>query len=118
MSVVVVGIPDARLTEMLVACIRVKNNWHWLNRNFVQSNRKDLQLSSEILRIYCKEKNLAGYGFTSTSTKPQNSNVSREKVAMLNDYVRRVADTTHLHEHEHNYDTAKTILDYNLSVVL
>ena len=61
-SSVVVGIPDLRLTEMVVACIRLRENWQWSNNSSkysVQSN--DLFLSSEILRHYCREKNLSGY---------------------------------------------------------
>ncbi|XWS09667.1 hypothetical protein CRYUN_Cryun39dG0008800 [Craigia yunnanensis] len=61
-SSVVVGIPDLRLTEMVFACISLRENWQWSNNSSkysVQSN--DLFLSSEILRHYCREKNLSGY---------------------------------------------------------
>ncbi|XP_021298461.1 2-succinylbenzoate--CoA ligase, chloroplastic/peroxisomal isoform X2 [Herrania umbratica] len=61
-SSIVVGIPDPRLTEMVVACIRLSDNWQWSNNSSkfsIQSN--ELFLSSENLRHYCREKNLSRY---------------------------------------------------------
>ncbi|KAK6267479.1 hypothetical protein QUC31_011639 [Theobroma cacao] len=61
-SSIVVGIPDPRLTEMVVACIRLRDNWQWSNNSSkfsVQSN--ELFLSSEILRHYCRERNLSRF---------------------------------------------------------
>ncbi|KAG8494881.1 hypothetical protein CXB51_012500 [Gossypium anomalum] len=62
LSSVVVGIPDPRLTELVVACIRLRENWQWSDDSFkysVQSN--ELFLSSTILRLHCREKNLTGF---------------------------------------------------------
>ncbi|XVF75050.1 hypothetical protein PTKIN_Ptkin13bG0157800 [Pterospermum kingtungense] len=62
-SCIVVGIPDPRLTEMVVACIRLRENWQWSNdssKHSVQNQSNNLFLSSEILRHYCREKNLSG----------------------------------------------------------
>lgn len=63
MGIVVVGIPDARLTEMVVACIQLRNDWQWSHRSSLRHSISEERqhLSSDILRQYCKEKNLAGY---------------------------------------------------------
>ncbi|KAK9267479.1 hypothetical protein L1049_009905 [Liquidambar formosana] len=61
-GVVVVGLPDARLTEMVVACIQMKDNWRWAD---IQSEHlvknKELLLPNEILQHYCREMNLTGF---------------------------------------------------------
>ncbi|XP_039050361.1 2-succinylbenzoate--CoA ligase, chloroplastic/peroxisomal-like isoform X1 [Hibiscus syriacus] len=59
LSSIVVGIPDPRLAETVVACIRLRENWQWSDDSSVQSN--ELFLSSTILRRYCREKNLTGF---------------------------------------------------------
>ncbi|KAH7545495.1 hypothetical protein FEM48_Zijuj01G0099900 [Ziziphus jujuba var. spinosa] len=63
MGIVVVGIPDARLTEMVVACIQLRNDWQWSHRSSLRHSISEERqhLSSDILRQYCKEKNLAGF---------------------------------------------------------
>lgn len=59
---VVVGLPDVRLTEMVVACIRIKDNWQWADNSPVHpTEKKELVLSSETLRHHCREKNLTGF---------------------------------------------------------
>lgn len=61
-GIVIVGIPDARLTEMVIACFQLRENWYWSDKSFEHSTEnKGLVLSSEILRHYCREKNLTGY---------------------------------------------------------
>lgn len=61
-SIVVVGVPDSRLTEMVVACIRLKKGWQWAEFGLNHSTEDGVQsLSSEILRQFCKGKNLTGY---------------------------------------------------------
>ncbi|XP_019185894.1 PREDICTED: 2-succinylbenzoate--CoA ligase, chloroplastic/peroxisomal isoform X2 [Ipomoea nil] len=59
---VVVGVPDSRLGEMVVACIRVKGNWLWddLSSNPSVSDTGNY-LSGHILRCFCKEKQLTGF---------------------------------------------------------
>ncbi|KAK2991244.1 hypothetical protein RJ640_018001 [Escallonia rubra] len=58
----VVGVPDSRLTEIVVACIQVKGNWKWANYTSDHSIKGDkLCLSSEVLHHFCKEKNLSGF---------------------------------------------------------
>lgn len=61
-SAVVVGLPDTRFTEMVVACIQIKDSWKWADYSSDHSDKDDHQcLSSEILKKFCKEKNLTGY---------------------------------------------------------
>ncbi|GLU17540.1 hypothetical protein SLE2022_339020 [Rubroshorea leprosula] len=60
-AAVVVGIPDARLTEKVVACIRLRENWQWSDNNEHSAQGKKLSLSGEILRGYCRQKNLSGF---------------------------------------------------------
>lgn len=65
---VVVGVPDSRMGEMVVACIQLKGNWQW---DDLSSNPSANYLSGDILRCFCKEKQLTGYVcmyvFTSSS---------------------------------------------------
>ncbi|KAB2028683.1 hypothetical protein ES319_D05G112800v1 [Gossypium barbadense] len=62
LSSVVVGIPDPRLTELVVSCIRLRENWQWSDDSFKYSvQRNELFLSSTILRLHCREKNLTGF---------------------------------------------------------
>lgn len=64
MGIAIVGIPDARLTEMAIACIQLRENWIWSNASSKHSAKNGERiLSSEILRNYCKEKNITGYVF-------------------------------------------------------
>ncbi|KAL3523271.1 hypothetical protein ACH5RR_016105 [Cinchona calisaya] len=61
-TVIVVGLPDSRLTEMVVACIQLKDNWQWSEFSSHNSvNAEDRYLSKEILQKFCKEKNLTGF---------------------------------------------------------
>ncbi|GAV67241.1 AMP-binding domain-containing protein [Cephalotus follicularis] len=61
-GVVVVGIPDTRLTEMVVACVRLRENWQWSHENCTHSIKdKEVLLSSDILQNFCREKNLTGF---------------------------------------------------------
>lgn len=61
-AIVVVGVPDARLTEMVVACIRLRDNWQWTDSTCKQSaENHELILSSEILLHHCRMRNLTGF---------------------------------------------------------
>ncbi|CAK7345905.1 unnamed protein product [Dovyalis caffra] len=60
-ATVVVGVPDARLTEMVVACIKLRESLQWTNNNCKQSAENKLTLCSEILRNHCRENNLTGF---------------------------------------------------------
>ncbi|CAI9090795.1 OLC1v1025647C1 [Oldenlandia corymbosa var. corymbosa] len=59
-GVIVLGLPDPRLAEMVVACIQLKDNWKWIESNSV-NERSDHCLSKDILQKFCKEKNLTGF---------------------------------------------------------
>lgn len=58
---VVVGIPDLRLTEMVIGCIRVKDGWQWADSG-VDTGQIQC-MSGQILRQFCKGSNLTGYVF-------------------------------------------------------
>lgn len=60
-ATVVVGVPEARLTEMVVACIKLRQSWQWTNNNCKQSAENNLTLCREVLRDYCREKKLTGF---------------------------------------------------------
>ena len=61
---VIVGVPDAHLTEMVVACVELREHWHWSHGSFEHSSKTKVPvLSGAILRRYCREKNLTGYPF-------------------------------------------------------
>ncbi|XP_010275958.1 PREDICTED: 2-succinylbenzoate--CoA ligase, chloroplastic/peroxisomal isoform X2 [Nelumbo nucifera] len=60
-SAVVVGLPDSRLTEVVAACIQMKENWQWDDFNLKHRPESKLWLSSKILQMYCKQKNLTGF---------------------------------------------------------
>ncbi|XP_047969870.1 2-succinylbenzoate--CoA ligase, chloroplastic/peroxisomal [Salvia hispanica] len=58
-SVVVIGVPDSRLTEMVIGCVRVKEGWQWTDSDVDRSQNRCL--SAKILRQFCKDKYLTGF---------------------------------------------------------
>ncbi|KAM1883316.1 hypothetical protein ACFX13_004692 [Malus domestica] len=61
-GVVVVGIPDSRLTEMVVACVQIREDWQWMNTSIKHSVSKQMpHISSDVLSQHCKQKNLTGF---------------------------------------------------------
>ncbi|KDP27034.1 hypothetical protein JCGZ_20969 [Jatropha curcas] len=60
-AAIVLGIPDSRLSEMVVACIKLRQGWRWLDSNYRPLDENELLLCSEILHKYCREKNLSGF---------------------------------------------------------
>lgn len=58
-GVVVVGVPDSRLTEMVIGCIRVNDGWQWADSGV--DNGQIQCLSCQILRQFCKGRNLTGF---------------------------------------------------------
>lgn len=61
-SAVVVGLPDTRFTEIVVACIQLKPSWRWAKNSSRLSTKDNYQcLSSEILQNFCKDNNLTGF---------------------------------------------------------
>ncbi|WJX23222.1 o-succinylbenzoate--CoA ligase [Trifolium repens] len=57
-SVVIVGIPDARFTETVAACIQPRENWQWLEHS---TSNEDNHLSRKNLQQYCLENNLSRF---------------------------------------------------------
>ncbi|XP_061339709.1 2-succinylbenzoate--CoA ligase, chloroplastic/peroxisomal isoform X4 [Gastrolobium bilobum] len=57
-SVVVVGIPDAYLTEMVAACIQLGENWQWSEQS---ASNEEFHLSRKNLQQYCMENNLSRF---------------------------------------------------------
>lgn len=59
-KVLVVGIPDTRLSEKVVACLIIRDKWRWVN---AKSNRFLLQdeVLEETLRDHCIKRNLTRY---------------------------------------------------------
>ncbi|KAL8489046.1 hypothetical protein ACS0TY_025088 [Phlomoides rotata] len=61
-SIVVVGVPDTRLTEMVVACAQLEGGWQWADSGGNRSAEDQTQcLSSENLKQFCKGKDLTGF---------------------------------------------------------
>ncbi|KAK3188692.1 hypothetical protein Dsin_028253 [Dipteronia sinensis] len=59
---VIVGITDTRLTEMVVACVKLREHWQWSDDSYeLVTKNKRLLLSSDVLRQHCREKNLTGF---------------------------------------------------------
>ncbi|XP_021864928.1 2-succinylbenzoate--CoA ligase, chloroplastic/peroxisomal isoform X3 [Spinacia oleracea] len=61
LAVVVIGLPDAHLGEMVVACVQIRDNWIWtdLNVGELQSNM-ERHLSTGMLKEFCRHKSLTG----------------------------------------------------------
>ncbi|KAK7246147.1 hypothetical protein RIF29_41007 [Crotalaria pallida] len=57
-SVVIVGIPDARLTEMVAACVQLKENWQWSEK---PDSNEEFHLSGKNLQQYCIQNNLSRF---------------------------------------------------------
>lgn len=56
-KVVVVGVPDIRLNEKLVACLNIKEGWKWVDQNSKYA-AEEKQVSAEIIQYHCRHKNL------------------------------------------------------------
>ncbi|OIV91818.1 hypothetical protein TanjilG_14397 [Lupinus angustifolius] len=57
-STVIVGIPDASLTEMVVACVQLRENWQWSEKAV---SDEEFHLSRKILQQYCIQNNLSRF---------------------------------------------------------
>ncbi|XP_058196951.1 2-succinylbenzoate--CoA ligase, chloroplastic/peroxisomal isoform X2 [Rhododendron vialii] len=61
-GIVVVGLPDTRLTEMVVACVQLRDNWRWSDSCFDPlTENKSRILSGDILLQLCREKHLTRF---------------------------------------------------------
>ncbi|KAL2997127.1 hypothetical protein AAZX31_09G024200 [Glycine max] len=63
-SVVVVGIPDAHLTEMVAACIQLRENWQWSEQ--LSASNEEFLLSRKNLYQYCLENHLSRFKIPKT----------------------------------------------------
>jgi acyl-CoA synthetase (AMP-forming)/AMP-acid ligase II len=59
-KVLVVGIPDTRLSEKVVACVIIKDKWKWVNAKPNRLLLKD-EVSDKALRDHCIKRNLTRY---------------------------------------------------------
>ncbi|KAF9587264.1 hypothetical protein IFM89_039511 [Coptis chinensis] len=71
-SIAVVGVPDARLSEMVVACVQLQEGWKWVGHDSQSPERMDLQLTTNILYEYCKENKMTRYSFFPTLSTSYN----------------------------------------------
>ncbi|XP_065862117.1 2-succinylbenzoate--CoA ligase, chloroplastic/peroxisomal isoform X2 [Euphorbia lathyris] len=60
-SVLVLGIPDPRLTEIVVACIKLAQGWQWSDKKCNSHSENELLLCSQTLQNHCRERNLSGF---------------------------------------------------------
>ncbi|XXG68415.1 hypothetical protein AAC387_Pa06g1505 [Persea americana] len=60
-GVVVFGVPDARLTEMVAACVQLKESWQWIDHYSNVPRKGEQILSVKTLQDYCKMRNLTGF---------------------------------------------------------
>ncbi|KAL8192310.1 hypothetical protein R6Q57_027977 [Mikania cordata] len=61
-AIAVIGLPDTRLTEMVVACIQLNHNWTWAcSASDNSTTKKELCISSETLQQFCRTNNLTGF---------------------------------------------------------
>jgi o-succinylbenzoate---CoA ligase len=56
-KVVVVGVPDSRLGEKVVACVSIKDDWSWVDAR-AENQGKCKVVSDQILRDHCWMKKL------------------------------------------------------------
>lgn len=96
LSVAVVGIPDERLTEMVVAFVRLRDKWVWENKyegtlsvtgasNQIQQQdyRINRVVSPVELRIHCLQLGLSRSIFQSLSPHPRIVLFAREIIPYL-----------------------------------
>nr|XP_043620997.1 2-succinylbenzoate--CoA ligase, chloroplastic/peroxisomal isoform X2 [Erigeron canadensis] len=60
-AIAVVGLPDTRLTEMVVACIQLNHNWTWAGSRSDHLEIDNQRISSETLQQFCRTNNLTGF---------------------------------------------------------
>ncbi|RWV96661.1 hypothetical protein GW17_00040610 [Ensete ventricosum] len=64
--VMVVGVPDIRFTEKVVACLNIKEGWKWVDHSCKYSLEAK-EVSPEILQDHCGQSNLSRSGVPSNS---------------------------------------------------
>lgn len=58
---VVVGVPDSRLGERVVACVSVKDGWNWVDARAEHEHRGGGKVSPQILHGHCRTKELSRF---------------------------------------------------------
>ncbi|KAK3120949.1 hypothetical protein QOZ80_8BG0643850 [Eleusine coracana subsp. coracana] len=59
-KVVVVGVPDSRLGEKVIACVSIRDDWKWVDAR-VENQRDGNEVSGQILQDHCRLKNLSRF---------------------------------------------------------
>lgn len=59
-KVVVVGIPDIRLTERVVACLNIKDGWKWVDQK-TKHSPDGKQVSPQMLQDHCSRRKLSRF---------------------------------------------------------
>ncbi|TVU43493.1 hypothetical protein EJB05_09969, partial [Eragrostis curvula] len=59
-KVVVIGLPDSRLGEKVIACVNITDGWKWVDARDEQRG-DDKQVSTKILQDHCRLKKLSGF---------------------------------------------------------
>lgn len=59
-KVVVIGVPDSRLGEKVVACVSIRDGWKWADAR-AEHQGEGKQVSAQILRDHCRLKNLSRF---------------------------------------------------------
>ncbi|KAL6659501.1 hypothetical protein ACP70R_003541 [Stipagrostis hirtigluma subsp. patula] len=59
-KVVVIGVPDSRLGEKVVACVSIRDGWKWVGAR-AEHQGEGNQVSAQILKDHCRLKNLSRF---------------------------------------------------------
>uniref|UniRef100_A0A0A9D7H9 AMP-dependent synthetase/ligase domain-containing protein n=1 Tax=Arundo donax TaxID=35708 RepID=A0A0A9D7H9_ARUDO len=59
-KVVVIGIPDSRLGEKVIACVSIREGWKWVDAR-AEHKGEDKEVSPHILQDHCRLKNLSRF---------------------------------------------------------
>ncbi|XP_057540126.1 2-succinylbenzoate--CoA ligase, chloroplastic/peroxisomal isoform X1 [Amaranthus tricolor] len=65
-SVVVIGLQHTHLGEMVVACVRIRENWKWVDVDAELQSNVEWNLSSHVLKEHCRRKGLTGFKIPKT----------------------------------------------------
>ncbi|XP_062196617.1 2-succinylbenzoate--CoA ligase, chloroplastic/peroxisomal [Phragmites australis] len=59
-QVVVIGVPDSRLGEKVIACVSIRDGWKWVDARD-EHQREGKEVSAQILQDHCRLKNLSRF---------------------------------------------------------
>ncbi|CAI9292905.1 unnamed protein product [Lactuca saligna] len=60
-GIAVIGIPDLRLSEKVVACIQLNQSWTWTDSDSDSSTHNQQCISAQMLHQFCRKNNLTGF---------------------------------------------------------